>query len=230
MNKQTTLKMMTRTLSFPLAVMLALTACGDGESREVQDAADVGVETADAADGNQSDGAKTIESGNANQPGTPIQPGKAIEPGTPIQPGKAIEPGKAIQPGTPIRPGEPITLGQGNEPVKLEIADTLLFDYDKAELKPEAAEMLDEVVKALADLKGASIEIQGHTDDRGSEEYNQELSNKRAQAVLEYLETADLPNVTFQAVGYGKTQPVESNDTEAGRSRNRRVDLVIDPV
>ncbi|NGZ75201.1 OmpA family protein [Saccharibacillus alkalitolerans] len=227
--KKTKFNAAARTLALPLATMLILAACGEADSRDAaasdteeafssaaEDSAEAGTDTAKA---NEEEGGR----GTPITPGTPIKPGKAIEPGTPIKPGKAIEPG------TPIKPGEPITFGTGDEPVKLEIEDTLLFDYDKAELKPEASKTLDGIVKALKELDGASVEIQGHTDDRGSDDYNLDLSERRAQAVLRYFEESGLENVNFTAAGYGKKQPVASNDTEEGRGRNRRVDLVVAP-
>jgi OOP family OmpA-OmpF porin len=73
----------------------------------------------------------------------------------------------------------------------------------------------------------ANIEISGHTDTDGDEAANQELSEKRAQAVADYLVKAGLPANRFSAVGYGSTQPITGNDTDQGKAQNRRIDFVV---
>ena len=70
-----------------------------------------------------------------------------------------------------------------------------------------------------------SVEIQGHTDSIGSDEYNQKLSERRAQSVLEYFVGQGIAKNRLTAVGYGESQPIASNETEAGRAKNRRVQL-----
>jgi OOP family OmpA-OmpF porin len=72
-----------------------------------------------------------------------------------------------------------------------------------------------------------NIEIAGHTDSDGEEPSNQALSEKRAQAVTDYLVKAGLPANRFSAVGYGSTQPIAGNDNDQGRAQNRRIDFVV---
>jgi OOP family OmpA-OmpF porin len=101
----------------------------------------------------------------------------------------------------------------------------VLFDFNKWDIKPEAHGLLDEVVAILKknpELKGV---IEGHTDSIGSEEYNQGLSEKRAQAVDKYIEEHGIDTDRYTVKGYGESKPVASNDTEEGRRKNRRVEL-----
>ena len=90
-----------------------------------------------------------------------------------------------------------------------------------------AREILDEVAIALQSAPSLNIEIGGHTDSRGSEDYNQKLSQRRSQSVLDYLVSKDVDTARLSAVGYGMSQPMDSNDTDEGRERNRRVELKI---
>lgn len=69
--------------------------------------------------------------------------------------------------------------------------------------------------------------IQGHTDSQGSDEYNQTLSENRAGSVADYLKTQGVSNTRIKTIGYGKTQPIATNETDAGRAENRRVTFVI---
>lgn len=107
--------------------------------------------------------------------------------------------------------------------------DRIKFRLESAELDQQARAALDEFatrVKALA--SGYYIEIQGHTDDTGSEAYNEELGQRRAESVRRYLSRQHkLPLNRMSTISYGDTLPVESNRTRAGRSANRRVVLVV---
>lgn len=103
----------------------------------------------------------------------------------------------------------------------------VLFDFNKYTLKPGAREKMAKVSGILLAYPGLKIQLEGHTDSIGSEEYNQKLSEQRANAVREYLVTQGVPGNTVASVGFGKSNPVASNDTEAGRQRNRRVEMVV---
>lgn len=114
--------------------------------------------------------------------------------------------------------------------VKVDLPDTLLFDFNKSDLKPEAREVLDQIAQACANYPSAKIHISGHTDDQGSDQYNLTLSQKRAEAVEAYLKAkVDAVNFAFTTKGYGETRPVAPNDTEENRQKNRRVEIVIEP-
>ena len=102
----------------------------------------------------------------------------------------------------------------------------ILFDVDKASLKPESTKSLQEIVKLMRNYPGLKIEIQGHTDNQGSVDYNKDLSQRRAQTVKTYLITNGIDDSRLAAIGYGFSQPVASNDTQEGRGKNRRVELV----
>ena len=103
----------------------------------------------------------------------------------------------------------------------------VLFDFNKYTLKPGAREKLAKVSGILLAYPGLKIQLEGHTDSIGSDEYNQKLSEDRAGAVREYLVGQGVPAATVTATGFGKSQPVASNDTAAGRQRNRRVEMVV---
>jgi outer membrane protein OmpA-like peptidoglycan-associated protein len=105
----------------------------------------------------------------------------------------------------------------------------VLFETNKADLKPESYPALDEVGSILAKWPELKIEIGGHTDDRGAADYNQSLSQRRAQAVLDYLTShfSSIHGDQYTVVGYGESQPVASNDTAQGRAQNRRVEFKV---
>jgi len=108
----------------------------------------------------------------------------------------------------------------------------VLFDFNKYTLKPGAREKMAKVSGILLAYPGLKIQVEGHTDSVGSDEYNQKLSEQRAGAVRDYLTAQGVPSNMVTSVGLGKGQPVASNDTAAGRQQNRRVELVVsgDPI
>lgn len=103
----------------------------------------------------------------------------------------------------------------------------VLFDTGKDTLKPGAELNIDRLSKYLQGSPGTKIIVEGHTDNRGSEEYNEDLSNRRAQAVAKALESRGISTDRIEAVGRGKNYPVASNDDAAGRQQNRRVEIVF---
>ncbi|MFL6605294.1 MAG: OmpA family protein [Steroidobacteraceae bacterium] len=103
----------------------------------------------------------------------------------------------------------------------------VLFDTGKATLKPGADLAINRLAGYLSANPGTKVLIEGHTDSRGSEEYNQELSERRASAVASALEAKGIPASQVQASGRGKGYPVASNDTPEGRQQNRRVEVVF---
>ncbi len=105
------------------------------------------------------------------------------------------------------------------------ILENVLFDFDKAVIKPEAYHLLDEVVEIMEQNPGMNVELQGHTDNIGSEEYNMGLSLRRANAVADYLEDKGISKDRLTTKGFGFSKPVALNSTEIGRSLNRRVEL-----
>jgi OOP family OmpA-OmpF porin len=101
------------------------------------------------------------------------------------------------------------------------------FDSGRATIDPDSAGLLDRLIETALRCPNANIEIAGHTDGDGEDAFNQALSEKRAQAVVDYLVKAGLAADRFTAVGYGSTQPVASNDTDEGKAQNRRIDFVV---
>jgi len=99
------------------------------------------------------------------------------------------------------------------------------FDFNQATLRPESAPVLEKAAATLQSLPKLAVEVQGHTDNVGSEDYNQKLSNQRAQSVLAWLTGHGVSASRLTSKGYGKSQPIAANDTDEGRARNRRVDL-----
>jgi outer membrane protein OmpA-like peptidoglycan-associated protein len=103
----------------------------------------------------------------------------------------------------------------------------VLFDFGKYSLKPEAREKLAKVSGIIMAHPGLNLQVEGYTDNVGSDEYNQKLSEQRAAAVQSYLVTQGIPGDIVSAKGLGKSDPVASNDTAQGRQQNRRVQIVV---
>jgi outer membrane protein OmpA-like peptidoglycan-associated protein len=103
----------------------------------------------------------------------------------------------------------------------------VLFDTAKYTLKPEARERLARVSGIVLAHPSLKLEVEGHTDSVGSDEYNQTLSDNRANAVRSYLMTQGLKSEQISAVGFGESRPVASNDNAKGRQQNRRVEIVV---
>lgn len=115
---------------------------------------------------------------------------------------------------------------QTNRGVMLTLSN-VLFEFDRAELKPGAENDLAKVAAFLRDHPDRNVAIEGHTDSIGSADYNDRLSRERAAAVRDYLVRNGVSPDQVTATGYGKEYPVATNSTEAGRQQNRRVDIVI---
>lgn len=103
----------------------------------------------------------------------------------------------------------------------------ILFDVDKATLKPQAREVLSKICGILQVAGDYNLTMEGHTDSTGTDEYNQKLSENRARSVYDYLAGCGLSASHLSSIGFGETQPIASNDTAEGRQKNRRVEIVI---
>ena len=102
------------------------------------------------------------------------------------------------------------------------------FDFNKATLKPAGKQMVDEAVKVMKDKPSMKVSVEGHTDSIGSDAYNLKLSERRAQAVRDYVVSQGIDAARISVKGWGKTKPVASNKTEAGRAENRRVEIIAE--
>ena len=103
----------------------------------------------------------------------------------------------------------------------------VLFDVDRANLKPGARERLARIAGILSAHPGLQIEIEGHTDSTGSDDYNQRLSERRAESVQAYLTEQGIGQAIVSTVGFGENRPVATNGTTAGRQQNRRVEIIV---
>jgi OOP family OmpA-OmpF porin len=101
------------------------------------------------------------------------------------------------------------------------------FESGRATIDPDSAGLLDRLIETALRCPTVDIEIAGHTDADGEDAFNQALSEKRAQAVTDYLVKAGLPANRFTAMGYGSSQPVAGNDTDEGKAQNRRIEFVV---
>ncbi len=115
----------------------------------------------------------------------------------------------------PVNPGSKVVLRN------------VFFDFNSATLKPESYAELNRLAQILKQYPGIVVEISGHTDNIGSFQYNMKLSQKRAEAVVEYLIAQGVPPESLVAKGYGPTKPIAPNDTEEGRALNRRVEAKV---
>ena len=106
------------------------------------------------------------------------------------------------------------------------VLDGVNFHNDSAKLTEAATQVLDGVATTLSQCDSVPVSISAHTDSIGSESYNQGLSSRRADSVLEYLGSRGIETTRMSAEAFGETQPIDTNDTAEGRSRNRRVELI----
>jgi outer membrane protein OmpA-like peptidoglycan-associated protein len=144
---------------------------------------------------------------------------------------KAFEEEKAAPPPAPAaKPAPPPapapTVDRCAEVIRLRGVN---FDFDKADIRPDAAVILDEAAillsDALADCPNRMVSVEGHTDATGPDDYNQSLSERRANAVMEYLVGKGVPAARLSAKGFGESSPIAPNETREGRALNRRVEL-----
>ncbi len=103
----------------------------------------------------------------------------------------------------------------------------ILFGFDKSDLNENAKDNIAKLGRILNEYPDTRLTIQGHTDDKGDDNYNRQLSSKRANAVRDYLVANGVKGGRLNTTAYGETSPIASNDTEAGRAQNRRVEVVI---
>lgn len=113
------------------------------------------------------------------------------------------------------------------EGIKVTFDSGILFDFDSSALRSEAQRNLSELANSVRDFEKTELLVVGHTDARGSDTYNQDLSERRANAAYEYLVRQGVQPSRINAVGRGEDEPVATNETEAGRQQNRRVEVAI---
>ncbi len=106
----------------------------------------------------------------------------------------------------------------------------MTFDHNSATIQPGLYSELDRIANVMKQYPDTLIRVEGHTDSTGSEQYNMDLSQKRAQAVVNLLAQRYVSSNRIQPVGYGETMPIATNQTEAGRLMNRRVEIKVAPT
>ena len=138
--------------------------------------------------------------------------------------------GCACQPEeAPAPVAEPVAAAPAEQPAPAPAPETItlsgdaLFDFDKSTLRPDAVAALDTTVQKYKGSKLNSMTIVGHTDSKGSDAYNQSLSERRADSVRDYLISQGLEGSKISTSGRGESEPAASNDTADGRQQNRRV-------
>lgn len=112
----------------------------------------------------------------------------------------------------------------------LNIPNNVTFDFDSARIWKEGDAVLKNVAGVLVQYPQTMIDVVGHTDNVGSDSYNQDLSDRRAQAVANKLRDYGVASQRLMVMGQGESQPKASNDTEQGRAQNRRVEIKISPI
>ena len=115
-------------------------------------------------------------------------------------------------------------IGEG---IKITFDSGILFEIDSSELQPMARSNIESLAKILNKYPDTNILIEGDTDNTGSEEYNQKLSERRAEAVAAYQRSLNVASSRISTVGLGELNPIASNDTAYGRTQNRRVEVAI---
>ena len=115
-------------------------------------------------------------------------------------------------------------IGEG---IKITFAGGILFDVDRAELRPEAQAELTKLARILQKYDDTNIMIEGHTDATGSDQHNMDLSVRRASSVGTFLAVQNVTRDRLNAIGYGEIRPIASNETTDGRQQNRRVEVAI---
>ncbi|HTJ17661.1 MAG TPA: OmpA family protein [Steroidobacteraceae bacterium] len=126
--------------------------------------------------------------------------------------------------------GTGVTVTRMGDNITLNMPSNITFALNSADLNQQFFNALDGVSMVLKEYDKTVIEVAGHTDSSGSDQYNQALSERRAQAVAGYLGSHGVKTQRLITIGAGEAHPVASNDTEQGRSQNRRVELTIVPV
>ncbi len=122
---------------------------------------------------------------------------------------------------------EGATVERVGEGIKITFDSGIMFDFDKASLRTEAQENLADLSVILNKYEDTDILIEGHTDATGTDVYNLELSERRAESVASQLSTSQVSVTRFTIMGYGEAQPVADNSTIEGRQENRRVEIAI---
>ncbi|WP_455196937.1 OmpA family protein [Kaarinaea lacus] len=126
--------------------------------------------------------------------------------------------------------GTGVSVTRDGDNIILNMPSNITFDFDSYQLKPAFKPTLDSVVLVLNEFESTLITVEGHTDSKGSEAYNQKLSESRALSVSDYLIGKGVKKQRMAAIGKGELEPIADNNTISGRAQNRRVELTLEPI
>ena len=126
--------------------------------------------------------------------------------------------------------GTGVSVTRDGDNIILNMPSNITFDFDSYQLKSEFKPVLDSVVLVLNEFESTLITVEGHTDSKGSEAYNQKLSENRALSVSDYLLNKGVKKQRLAAIGKGELEPIADNKTIDGRAQNRRVELTLEPI
>jgi outer membrane protein OmpA-like peptidoglycan-associated protein len=126
--------------------------------------------------------------------------------------------------------GTGVSVTRVGDNITLNMPSSITFALNSADLNAQFYNALDGVSLVLKEYNKTVVEVAGHTDSSGSDQYNQQLSQRRASAVASYLGSHGVNNQRLLTIGAGESYPIASNDTESGRAANRRVEMTIVPI
>jgi outer membrane protein OmpA-like peptidoglycan-associated protein len=126
--------------------------------------------------------------------------------------------------------GTGVDVSRDGNNITLDMPSGITFAFNSSDVSAQFYPVLDKVASTLVEYNQTTVNVAGHTDSVGSDTYNQRLSEQRASSVAGYLQSRGLTNQRLQINGFGESRPVDSNDTEAGRANNRRVEITLVPI
>jgi OOP family OmpA-OmpF porin len=138
-----------------------------------------------------------------------------------VEPAMVSEPAPVVEPPPPPAP-KPVIIEKGRQTLNVE------FDFDKSTIKKGYDKDINDLAKVMKDYPDLNVVIEGHTDNVGTAAYNKKLSQRRAEAVKQYLVEKGINANRITAEGFGFDRPIASNDTDEGRQQNRRVEAAVD--
>ncbi len=125
--------------------------------------------------------------------------------------------------------GSGVQVAREGDNIRLIMPSNITFDVNQSSVRAGFYGTLDSVAKVLAEFDESILQVAGHTDSTGNDNYNYELSVKRASSVADYLASREVERKRLKVIGYGESRPIASNDSKAGQAQNRRVELLIEP-
>ena len=126
--------------------------------------------------------------------------------------------------------GTGVSVTRNGDEIILNMPSNITFAVDQSDIQPSFYSTLNSVALVLREFDKTLVDVYGHTDSTGGESYNLDLSNRRADSVTRYLTAQGADPRRFYSVGFGESRPIASNETEAGRAQNRRVEIKLVPI